>query len=652
MQYALDPKLLPPGGVPVQCTRCGHVFTAAPPAKATTQSTQLFASPVPSIAPVPAIAPLPSVAPARAPAAKPAAPKLNSTLVYGTGKGPAPAPGATQAFGAVPPKPQAAPAVTPPPSRATQVFGAVPQPSPAPPAAPKPPPAKPPAGAAPAPMATQAFGAVPQPSAAAPAVSATQVFGAVPQPAPVPPKSQAPAVASSSVTMTELFGDLSDFEPDVDVDMEGVGARPAPPTAVSPPAAKPPGLMPRIAPQAPAAIPSKPASEPVVAVAATTPIELPEEILEQLNRPLSELMAEGSSSADKMSSEALGPAPVPGPGSGPSAPGLSKPLELPPELLDAPRGNANEGRDARPSKGRGRVLLIAGSVLVIALTAFFTSPAWRGKSNAVPPEVLVAKDEAVVMLRRDDTTSQTDALSRLRTLSGTNPTSVELQTEMAIALAMNLDDTRVLATTLEARVKRLREQISTLSQAQTPADWQSRVNAMREEVTAIDRQLIPLQERNTTLSKQALELVKRLATAPPEEPKALTQSRQRARALLSAVLGSAETPGLAVQLAQGGQQDWSTLTMAEYVLNASDADNQLAETAAALESLREANSSFLRTYVLGARIALRRKDPAAAHALLDTVLTLNPKHELAQQLQAHAKEMASQEAAPESSSSP
>ncbi len=114
------------------------------------------------------------------------------------------------------------------------------------------------------------------------------------------------------------------------------------------------------------------------------------------------------------------------------------------------------------------------------------------------------------------------------------------------------------------------------------------------------------------------------------------------------MLGSAETPGLAVQLAQGGQQDWSTLTMAEYVLNASNTENQLAETDSALKDLREANSSFLRTYVLGARLALRREDQADAQALLDTVLTLNPKHELARQLQDHAKvmELASQEPEP------
>ncbi len=221
MQYALDPRLLPPGGVPVQCTRCSHVFTAAPPAKATTQSTQVFGSPVPAIAPVPAVPSVPSVAPVRTPAAKPAAAKpaaakpatakpaaakpaardLNATLPYG--KSPLPAPGdacvrsgaAASSRGALgqqaPGRGQHAPGRQTPgvrlPLMTTQAFGAVPQPAPKPST----------------PSKTPPFGSVPAASpaagpqvGAAPAVSATQVFGAVPQPQ-VPPVSQAPVAASS-----------------------------------------------------------------------------------------------------------------------------------------------------------------------------------------------------------------------------------------------------------------------------------------------------------------------------------------------------------------------------------------------------------------------------------------------------------------------
>src|SRR5689334_16503082 len=128
MQYALDPRLLPPGGVPVQCTRCSHVFIAAPPA--------------------PAAPPSNSNSP------------LNNTLIYGAGKtSTQPSAMTTQLFGAasqvpqVPPvapvanRPQPAPAGMQPSAMTTQLFGAASQVPQVPPVANKPPPAanKPPA---------------------------------------------------------------------------------------------------------------------------------------------------------------------------------------------------------------------------------------------------------------------------------------------------------------------------------------------------------------------------------------------------------------------------------------------------------------------------------------------------------------------------
>src|SRR5450432_2515390 len=73
--YALDDRLVPAGGAPVQCTRCGHVFIAyrpgegpAPgaPSKADAPSppptggTQVFGGTAPSRAPAAGVAPAPS----------------------------------------------------------------------------------------------------------------------------------------------------------------------------------------------------------------------------------------------------------------------------------------------------------------------------------------------------------------------------------------------------------------------------------------------------------------------------------------------------------------------------------------------------------------------------------------------------------------
>lgn len=610
MQYALDPKLLPAGGIPVECSRCRHVFIAAP---------EQAAVPKPSAAPKPSLPPNPN---------------LKATLPYGgPGKtGPNPAINTTQAFGVpVPQVPSIAPlapvAKPAPAPHTTQVFGVVPQGAPAVPPVPPVPPVAPVAAPrpqpaptrTPAPQTTQVFGAVPVPKPPAakppvgpPAPQTTQVFGVVPQ--------------QPSTAPTQLFGEA----PLAHVDTPR-GTQPAQPAATGPAPAQPPGMMPRAAPE-PLLVGLAP-SEPMVGVAATTPIELPDEVLDQLNRPLSELMAEDASS------EARPPVP------GPSGPGLSKPLELPTELLDGSIDVNKSSRDKqRPEQGRkGRGLFIAGGVLVLALTAFLTSPAWLSKSDALPHDARVTRDEAVALLRRDDAGSKEEAVSRLGALSAAHPESVELLAELGVALAVHLDDTQARAATLQARMEMLQSRITRLTEARAPADWHSRVNTMGEELNTLRAQLTPLEERAKALSKDAVQVMKQLESAPEKESKGAAQARLRGRALLTAVLGG-DSLDMVVQLAQAGQGDWSTLTMAEYVLHyASPAPPHIAQAVTGLEGMREADKAYLRPYVLGARIAMMRKEPPAqAQSLLETVITLNPKHELAGELHAYAQELVEQ----------
>ncbi len=679
MQYALDPRLLPPGGVPVQCTRCSHVFIAAPPEQATPQTTQVFGSPVPQAAPAQA---------APRPAAPQANPGLGSTLLYGANRGAQqPSAQTTQVFGAVPQVPPVAPVASKPPPVAnkpqqaggppvatgTQVFGAVPQPAGAQSQSSRPPSASgtPPFGSAAPQMAPVAR---PQ-AGAAPATSTTQVFGAVPQ--QVPSMGQAPAGTPSTASTTQAFGGV----PVPGSQSGGArGPQPVPGAAPGPemtqpfgrpgqtavgPTSQPPGLTPRTVQESSA--PVRPEPAPVVGVSASTTIELPDEvpIPRTPMRPIAELLEEETgvsleSLEEPPPSRGLPPTvsqPLELPPElsslqGASGSTLSKPLELPPALLDEAVESIEAGdRRKRPRSGRGgKGLLIAAGVLVLALTAFLTSPAWRSKSKAVPHAALVARDEAVAMLRRDDMASQQEAFSRLKSLAGAHPDSIELLAEEGIALATYVDDTRVLVATLQAKMARLQEQIRTLTEAQSPADWQSRVNTMRDELAATQRELTPLEERGTHLAKEAAQVLKRLSGAPEkskEEEKEVALLRLRARAMLSGAMSVNETLNLAVQLAQTGQQDWSTLALAVYVLNNPTASpNQVSETVAALEHMRESDKTFLRAYVLGARIALMRHQPAAALPLLDTVITLNPRHELAQKLHAHAQALVDKEHEP------
>ncbi|EPX56025.1 hypothetical protein D187_007367 [Cystobacter fuscus DSM 2262] len=662
MKYALDPRLLPPGGVPVQCTRCGHVFIAGASAPAPT--------PAPKVPGVPVRAPNP----------------LSSTLLYGTNAGgsDAPAPTTTQTFGAVPSVPQV-PQVAPVTPRAppgapaapsiqkTQTFGAVPQVPPATrpaapaarpaaptrpaPAAARPPVPSPSAQAAPAPHTTQVFGSVPPPTGKPPAAAAT--------PSAPPPGSAAPRPTSARPVTVSLpvspQAAPATREEDPFAALEAVGPAAFSPfddAPSGPPISQPPGMTPRAgAPErpspepAPTPAPPPPAAsdapppyghEPRIGVAATTPIELPDEILVQLDRPLSELMGEEA------------PAEQAPPAAGP-APALNKPLELPPELMDAPNLSArDQGRGKRPAKGgKGRGLLIAAGVLVLALTAFLTSRAWLSKSDVLPHAVQAARDEAVAKFRRDDAASKEEALAELKSLSDRHPQSVELLAEVGIALALHLDDTQVRLTTLLAKEKQLSELIDRLVSTQTPIDWQSRANARKEELATLQRQRFSLEGRSKALAEEAVQVLKNLELESAKEPREVALVRLRARALMSATLGVGNTPALAVKLAQTEQFEWSSLVMAEYVLHrASASPAELREAAAGMESLRVRNSTYLRAYVLGARIALLRHEPAAARTLLNTVITLNPKHELAQQLHAYIEDVERQESEPPPSVKP
>ncbi|NTX62266.1 zinc-ribbon domain-containing protein [Myxococcus sp. CA051A] len=188
MQYVLDPRLLPPGGASVQCTRCGHVFMASPQAEAPRP---------PPVDPAGPRTPSGSWASASSPAAS----SMLRTQIFGSGQnqgasGAVPpvdvgtaahgaVPNTTQTFGAVPPVRAGAGSQGAVPNT-TQTFGAAP-------------PVRAGAGSQGAvPNTTQTFGAVPPVSAGPPGAvpNTTQTFGAV------PPVSAGPYGAVPNTTQT------------------------------------------------------------------------------------------------------------------------------------------------------------------------------------------------------------------------------------------------------------------------------------------------------------------------------------------------------------------------------------------------------------------------------------------------------------------
>jgi len=664
MQYDLDPRLLPPSGASVQCTRCSFVFTAMPsgevlvpgqgqggtgpkaggaPRSAVGTSTQVFGSPYasstrpggpsPTTTQVFGAVPMPGGESAsdRTPAygsgtAPPGAsagpPLYDRTPAYGSGTIPASAPGGasgasvgkTQVFGAVP-QPSSSPAATQvfgaasvptkaPAVATTQVFGAASAPSPLPAGAPTQvfgpvsAPAQPPAAPSPLPAAstTQVFGSAAVAAKASSPATTTQVFGAasVTAQAPSPATTQSfgsaavAAKASSPATTTQVFGAASVLPP-----------APTPWMAEPGPAPSRPGPS-RSAPAI--ALPEEPAALPGIGL----PSFPPEPAVER---------------------------------SGPIMPRRhTAPIELPPEMLVSSPSAGDRSVSEQASGGRGeRVLIILAAIVALGLTAVLSYPVWRNQSVELPAEALSTKDQAVSLLRRDDATSRQQAIDMLTIVVAQYPKFTEAQAELVVALSLQLDDVKVELEWLTQEEHRAHRELSALELAKSPADWKSRINARKEELAALGQQKRPLEAAATELTKQLDQLLPTLRAAPETEPSADVVARWKAQAVHESVRGNPQAIALADKLAKLESPPlWSIVTRVEYGLNASSPPAALHELSAELAKVREQDKTFFRAYVLGARLALRQNDLAAAQALLGPVVALNPNHTLALKLQKRA----------------
>lgn len=526
MQYDLDPRLLPPGGVSVQCTRCRFVFVAGPSG---------------ILSPAPAPKPAPSAAGSGA-----KAPALNSTLIFGSRPD---APG------------NAAPATS---SQRTEPSG----------------------GAAPA--ATSA-----QRPTAAPSPSVTQPFGSLP-PEAFPP-GLTPPFGTRSVDSSEKPREKTQlFGPGLSAAAQG-------------------------STEAPARAPAPPSKTQIFGAGE----------LDAVARPVS-LPPEDSSSA---------------PGSKRAQSAVRRaPMSPPPDLFN---GRLPGDAPPRTPKRKDGLLFVGGVLGVLILVAALAYPAWRRNAQAIPAELVAAQEEAAALLRRDDAASREQAITGLKALLTQRPDYTEAHAALALALALDLDDVRAELVRNQETEAQLVTQVVALNDAKFPADWEIRANALRDDVAALRKAREPLEARVQQLVQDSGEAQTPLNVVPKEESAAAASARIRAQAVYAGVLAATPALELAERLSKAEPTPhWVAVARAEYALNANSPPATLAEVATALEAVRELDRTFLRAYVLGARVALRQGDTATAQALLDAVMAFNPNHALARKLKEWTVAATASEAAP------
>jgi hypothetical protein len=122
-----------------------------------------------------------------------------------------------------------------------------------------------------------------------------------------------------------------------------------------------------------------------------------------------------------------------------------------------------------------------------------------------------------------------------------------------------------------------------------------------------------------------------LAQTTEKLPPAQQLAALRARSVSLAVQGEATALALAEEFNQkaGTPDVWNDLALPEYVANGGSSYD---EAQRQLEAIEARDDTFLRAYVLSARIALLRRDTPGAEAQLAKVLAFHPGHDAALQL--------------------
>jgi len=316
-------------------------------------------------------------------------------------------------------------------------------------------------------------------------------------------------------------------------------------------------------------------------------------------------------------------------------------LDLPPEapaLFQEPRTEEGhpiaEALELRRQirQRRTRLAAVAAAVLLLLIGGGIAARTVSSRQRTVSPDAIARRESVQLLLRRDDGRSRERAIAELEGLLASFPGYVPARADLVVALALEWDDARIQIRRLSAEADNLNRQVASLSEEKSTGDWQNRVNAMVERLGEIKRSVEPMVERTGGLDARLGDRFRALdgiQSTTPEDQVAVV----RAQAVYFGVKGSDQASALAARYRQmGGPAGWDSVARAELALNARASPDSLRAARAAMDELSSKDSTFLRSYVLSARLAMAQRQSEGAIGGLEAVLALNPAHEVARQL--------------------
>jgi hypothetical protein len=310
-------------------------------------------------------------------------------------------------------------------------------------------------------------------------------------------------------------------------------------------------------------------------------------------------------------------------------------VELPdakPLFDTSPTEAAGMSFTVEEGSGTRRFFVIALIVIAVATPSFLAVRAVLKRRASVPSEVLRGEESAMTLLRRDDRASRKEAIADLDSLAKKYPSAVGPAATRLLALSLDLDDMRLAAGRLQSQVDELNRFISR-SQDQRTVEGAAQVASAQGQIATLNKEIQPLLDEQKTLDQQVATAFGALMMLSTARRGGEDAGAIRAQAVYYGVKGVDKAETLARSYRELGTKDgWEAVALAEYAINAQVAPALIAEARAESERSRSADSTFLRPYVLAARLALLQKDYDAASTVLDAVVALNPAHEMARQL--------------------
>jgi hypothetical protein len=320
-------------------------------------------------------------------------------------------------------------------------------------------------------------------------------------------------------------------------------------------------------------------------------------------------------------------------GSAPMLPGLNMPA------LDrsSSRADAVELLLRRQIERRNRLALVVVLTLAFVVAAAVLVRVFLPNFQSAPVAAVVEEESAFAQLRKDDPSSRAKAVARLKALVASQPRYVEAQAALTLALLLDLDDRRAVIHRYLRDEEALMTQKARLEAERPGTDWRVLANRLVDRINSLRAKIAPLNEDAKGLQAQVnaaySALIKMEAVQPTQ-----TLARTRTEALYSAIDGQDQAIALAERYRQlGGQDGWADVANAEYALNTKVPPETTSQALDQMRSLQKRDTTFLRAYVLGGRLALQLKQRDVAATQFDAALALNPDHILAQTLAEDAR---------------